>query len=127
MSSLFSDDAPRLTLPKLGYVERYNNIRLKSAVGYVSLMDMLAAASRRSTGSGTEVGRFQATAADTLAASRMNERPRSRTGSCKHSAQFLCARRFFSESGTELWLRIVEGILSRNDQTACRRVQCELR
>jgi hypothetical protein len=51
MSSLFSDDAPRLIL---GYVEHYNNIRLKSAVGYVSLMDMLAAPSRRSTGSGTE-------------------------------------------------------------------------
>lgn len=69
MSSLFSDDAPRLIL---GYIEHYNNIRLKSAVGYVSLMDMLAAASRRSKGSGTEVGRCQATAADTSAASRMN-------------------------------------------------------
>jgi hypothetical protein len=56
----------------LGYVEHYNNIRLKSAVAYVSLMDMLAAASRRSTGSGMEVGRCQATGADTSAASRMN-------------------------------------------------------
>jgi hypothetical protein len=49
MSSLFSDDAPRLIL---GYIEHYNNIRLKSTVGYVSLMHMLAAASRRSTGHG---------------------------------------------------------------------------
>jgi len=37
MSSLFSDDAPRLIL--LGYVEHYNRISLKSAVAYVSLMD----------------------------------------------------------------------------------------
>jgi hypothetical protein len=41
MSSLLSDDAPRLIL---GYVERYNNMRLKSAVGHVSLIDMLAEA-----------------------------------------------------------------------------------
>jgi len=95
MSSLFSDDAPRLIL---GDVEHYNSIRLKSAVGYVSLTDMLAAASRRSTGSGTEVGGCQATATDTSAASRMNEGPRSRMGSCKHLAQSLCARKFFSES-----------------------------
>jgi hypothetical protein len=33
------DDARRLTE---GYVERYNNIRLNSAIGYIALKDMLA-------------------------------------------------------------------------------------
>jgi hypothetical protein len=35
-----------------GYVEHYNNVRLNSAIGYITPKDMLAGVSRRSMPSG---------------------------------------------------------------------------
>jgi hypothetical protein len=44
------EDARRLVE---GYVEHYNNVRLNSAVGYITPKDMLAGGNRRSTRNGT--------------------------------------------------------------------------
>jgi hypothetical protein len=46
---LSREDARRLLE---GYVEHYNNVRLNSAIGYITPKDMLAAGSRRSTPGG---------------------------------------------------------------------------
>ncbi len=65
-TTLSMEDARRLVE---GYVEHYNNVRLNSAVGYLTPKDMLAGASGRDPcREGSEVGGGAQTAANSPAA-----------------------------------------------------------
>jgi hypothetical protein len=66
------DDARRLVD---GYVEHYNNIRLNSAVGYITPKDVLAGRQAEIHAEGSEVGGGAKTASDSSAAGCV-KRPR---------------------------------------------------